>query len=138
MKTGVIIITHGLAGIEMLKTCEMILGEQEHALAIGLSSEDTVDDLTSELSQTIHQLEALDYIVCLVDLQGGTPFNVAMKFKEQFKDIICGFNIPLLLDLLQSRHFKDIESLVIDSINVGKENLKCISEIIIQETDEEF
>lgn len=138
MKKGLLVVTHGRAGIEMIKTCEMIMGHQENIEALSFLVNDSLDSLSNKFQAALDCLKECEEILCLVDLQGGSPFNVALTLQDRFKDIIFGVNIPLLLDLSMrlgdDSSFADISS----SLANPSSYLGSVSQLTILEEDEEF
>ena len=53
----VLIITHGLFGIELKKSAEMIMGEQENVDALGLVPGQSVDDLRAKAFEIVEKNE---------------------------------------------------------------------------------
>lgn len=126
-KKAALIITHGLFGIELLKSVEMIMGEQEDVNALGLSLGESVDELRSTAENIIvqNQEAGIDTIV-LVDILGGSPSNVALYLLKKYKDIklITGVNMLVLIEFLQSRESSELDHLMDLMINSGIEGMK--------------
>lgn len=79
MLNKVLIITHGLFGIELKKSAEMIMGEQENVEALGLIPGQSVDELHAQALEIVKKNEADGFhTVVMVDLMGGSPSNVAL------------------------------------------------------------
>ena len=58
MLNKVLIITHGLFGIELKKSAEMIMGEQENVEALGLIPGQSVDELHAQALEIVKKNEA--------------------------------------------------------------------------------
>ena len=75
----VLIITHGLFGIELKKSAEMIMGEQENVDALGLVPGQSVDDLREKAFEIVEKNDAEGaHTIIMCDLMGGSPSNVAL------------------------------------------------------------
>jgi PTS system mannose-specific IIA component len=126
-KKAALIITHGDFGKELLKSVEMIMGEQENLNALGLSLGESVDQLRSTADNIIveNQNRVMDTIV-LVDILGGSPSNVGLYLLKKYKDIklITGVNMLILVEFLQSREFSELDDLIDLMINSGTEGIK--------------
>lgn len=126
-KKAALIITHGIFGIQLLKSVEMIMGEQEDVKALGLSLGESVDDLRSTAESIIveNQKAGMDTIV-LVDILGGSPSNVSLYLLKKYKDIklITGVNMLMLIEFFQSREFNELDELVKLMINSATEGIK--------------
>lgn len=115
MKTkSVLIITHGNFGKELLKSVEMIMGEQENAAALGLNPGDEVDALRAEAERIVTENEKADKeTVILCDILGGSPSNVALYiFKTHKIKLITGVNMAMLIEFFSSREFEEMGDLV--------------------------
>jgi PTS system mannose-specific IIA component len=126
-KKAALIITHGNFGKELLKSVEMIMGEQEDANALGLCLGDSVDELRVEADSIIveNQKAGKDNIL-LVDILGGSPSNVALYLLKKHKNIklITGVNMLMLIEFFQSREFDELDDLVEKIMNSGVEGIK--------------
>lgn len=126
-KTAALIITHGIFGKELLKSVEMIMGEQENVNALGLSLGESVDELRSTADNIIVENEnaGMDTII-LVDILGGSPSNVALYLLKKHKNIklITGVNMLMLIEFLQSRESSELGDLTELMINSATEGIK--------------
>ena len=126
-KKAALIITHGIFGKELLKSVEMIMGEQEDVKVLGLSLGESVDELRSTADNIIveNQNAGMDTIV-MVDILGGSPSNVALYLLKKYKDIklITGVNMLILVEFLQSRESYELGDLIDLMINSGIEGIK--------------
>lgn len=126
-KKAVLIITHGKFGIELLKSVEMIMGEQEDAIALGLNLGESVDDLRNEVESILGKNwdEDKDTIV-LVDILGGSPSNISLYMLKKYNHIklITGVNMLMLIELFESRELEELDDLVDKVANTGMESIK--------------
>lgn len=102
MKTGLLLITHGRLGQDLLDTTTAILGNcplRYKALPV---QEDCDPDLLLETaSQTCADLDQGDGVLVLTDLYGSTPSNVATQLMDRHAiHVISGVNIPMLLRVM--------------------------------------
>lgn len=126
-KKSALIITHGNFGKELLKSVEMIMGEQEDAKALGLCLGESVDALREEADSIILENQNADKdIVIFVDILGGSPSNVALYLLKKYKNIklITGVNMLMLIEFFQSREFDELDDLLEKVINSGVEGIK--------------
>ncbi|TDT51303.1 PTS sugar transporter subunit IIA [Fonticella tunisiensis] len=125
-KKFLLIITHGNFGKELLKSVEMIMGEQEDAAALGLNLGDDVDVLRADVERIIAENEKADKdTIVLVDLLGGSPSNVGLyALKNHDIKVITGVNMLMLIEFFSSREFEELEDLVEKMINSGVEGIK--------------
>lgn len=138
MTLGIIVVTHGKSGAELVKSAEMIVGQQNSTETIEFLSTDSVDSLSENFNKALNNLSGSQNILALVDIQGGSPFNVATQYSDKLIDILCGVNIPILIELFLNRDNEEIENLLTNSINVGKNSIIKYSDLSIIQEDEEF
>ncbi len=126
-KKAALIITHGLFGIELVKSVEMIMGEQEDVKALGLSLGESVDELRNTADNIIAENEkaGIDTII-MADILGGSPSNIALYLLKKYKRVklITGVNMLILIEFLQSREYNEFDDLIDLIINVGSEGIK--------------
>lgn len=126
-KKAALIITHGLFGKELLKSVEMIMGEQEDVNALGLSLGESVDELRSTADNIIAKNEQLGMdTVIMVDILGGSPSNVALYLLKKYKEVklVTGVNMLTLIEFLQSRESSEFGDLIDMMIISGAEGIK--------------
>ena len=125
-KKAVLIITHGNFGIELLKSVQLIMGEQEDADALGLNLGDSIDDLRNKAKEIIvKNQEAGKETIVLVDILGGSPSNIALYLvKSCGVTLITGVNMLMLIELFSSRDSEESDDLVEKMISSGIEGIK--------------
>lgn len=125
-KKAVLVITHGKFGIELLKSVEMIMGEQEDAAALGLSLGEDVEALRAEAERIVVENEKADKeTIVLVDIFGGSPSNVALYvLRNHDIKLITGVNMLMLIELFSSREFEETDSLVEKMMSSATEGIK--------------
>jgi PTS system mannose-specific IIA component len=102
MNPGLLLITHGKLGQDMLDVATAILGGcplDARALAVQTNSDP--DRVFEEASQACAGLDHGEGVLVLTDLYGSTPSNIATRLTEQHKvNVISGASIPMLLRVL--------------------------------------
>jgi len=121
---GVILLTHGSLGIELLKTSEMIIGKQDKVDFLSVQSGASLGDLAGDLDRLINKYKS-DGVLILTDMFGGSPSNIAMAYLEKNKvDIITGVNLPMLIKTFSMRKdIKNPQELGRAAIQTGKESI---------------
>lgn len=128
---GILIVTHGKFGHELLKSAELIIGKQENVLTLGLEHGDSIEELCQQVKASIEKLEEGDGVLVLTDLFGGSPSNVAAANMEQLNfHSLTGVNLPMLIEALSMREYVDIEELVNSAFNAGCNGIKNIKTIL--------
>ncbi|MBE6082182.1 MULTISPECIES: PTS sugar transporter subunit IIA [Tissierellales] len=126
-KKFVLIITHGNFGIELLKSAEMIMGDQEDAAALGLRLGESVDDLRNKVEEIIVENQKADKdIIILVDILGGSPSNVSLYMLKKYGNIelITGVNMLMLIEIFQSRESEELDKLIEKAIDSTVNGIK--------------
>lgn len=113
MNNGIIICTHGKTGIETLNSVEMILGSQSNIKAVEFLESYSPEDIMDKFNSKISEFTDVNNILFLVDIKGGTPFNVAVRYTLENKNakILTGVNIPMLIEAAMSKDANSIEDL---------------------------
>ncbi len=125
----ILIITHGQFGKELLNSCEMVLGKMENvycfSLLVGMPPEQLIENVMAVLDS------APPNSIILTDIYAGTPSNVAAVFAKKNKcPVICGLNLPMLIEAEMSRSETDGEELAERIIDAGNQSIKNITRII--------
>src|SRR5258708_38206283 len=110
---GVLIATHGEFGNSLLSTLRMILGETEGLESIVLSSEDSMDSFMDKMDKALKAVDPKETgSLVLVDMLGGTPFNVAVQMAQKRKvEVVTGVNLPMLIKVSSHRDETDLKFL---------------------------
>lgn len=126
---AIMVITHGEFGIELVKSAEMIMGEQDDVVALGLRPGESVDDLRNEASQKIEEFSNLgkEVIICC-DVLGGSPSNIAFYLASKYQILFfTGVNMPLLIELFQGyKTEEDTNTLLKCAEETGAKGVKLL------------
>jgi len=124
----VLIITHGNFGKGLLNGIEVIMGKQENVLALGLNLGDNIEVVRKEVEKIIKEkLQEDKEIIIVVDLFGGSPFNIALSMMKEYDvKVITGINMPMLVELLTSINVYDTTELLENISKIGKDGIKVI------------
>ncbi|RKL63642.1 PTS mannose transporter subunit IIAB [Thermoanaerobacteraceae bacterium SP2] len=128
---GILIVTHGEFGKELLRSAELIVGKQEKVLCLGLNHGDDIYQLKENVKHSIKELDTGKGVLVLTDLFGGSPSNVAaanlkdLKFKS-----LTGVNLPMLIEALISRQDHDLSEIVKLCYDAGVQGIKNIEEAL--------
>ena len=102
MTAGLLLITHGRLGHEMLETVTGILHPCPlPAQAIAVSSDCDPEAVYTQAASSCNELDQGGGILVLTDLFGSTPSNIANRLIDSHRvAVISGVNIPMLLKIL--------------------------------------
>ncbi|MGV3489615.1 MAG: PTS sugar transporter subunit IIA [Tuberibacillus sp.] len=136
---ALVVATHGEFSREIVKSAEMIFGEQENIVAVTFKPGEGLEDLTNKYQQALNELDTKDGVLFLVDLFGGSPFNAAANLisSEENMDMITGVNLPMLIECLAQRKNSALEPLVEAISKTGVEGIKSLKKTLQNSEDEE-
>ncbi len=122
---GIVIATHGEFGKELLSTLQMILGETEGVQAVSLQSSDSPENYKQKIEGVLHKVDPKGKgSLLLVDMMGGTPFNVGVLTAQTHKlQIVTGVNLPMLIKAVTTREGADLEKLALETQKVTRESI---------------
>ena len=129
---GVVVVTHGKLGEELLATAHGIVGELPAARAVAVSAEQSMEEARMSLGQAIAELDQGQGVLVLTDMFGGTPANLALTFLDQHKvEVVTGVNLPMLLKLSTVREGASQVSEIAQLITgYGQKNIVFASELL--------
>lgn len=103
MSVGILIITHGEMGKQLLQTAKSTLGGKLPLTCLALSVSPTCNPEKSQnkAESMLATLNNGDGVLILTDMYGATPSNIANCF-ERFPHtrIIAGVNLPMFIRIL--------------------------------------
>ncbi|MCD8249289.1 MAG: PTS sugar transporter subunit IIA [Lachnospiraceae bacterium] len=116
----VILISHGTFAVGLREAAEMIMGDQEQLTVLGLYPGETKEVFAEKLERVIDSCSSPGNVLVLADLQGGTPYNVAiMMVLKRGITCIAGANLAMLLEVLSARDESGMEELVSLAVETG-------------------
>ena len=97
---GVIVVTHGQLGHELVEAARVILSAEGElplrALSIGWN--DPMDEARAQVSEALDEAQLGSGVLILTDMFGGTPTNLCLSFlAEDEVEIITGVNLPMVV-----------------------------------------
>ncbi len=128
MPPWLVVISHGNFGKELVNSCEMILGKMDNihcfSLEPGMAPEQLLEDVTALVDA------APQNVIIFTDIYAGTPSNVATIFaRRKGYPVICGMNLPMLIEAEMQRHDVAFEELIEKIIDAGSHSIKNITSI---------
>lgn len=129
MTIAIVIGTHGLAAEQLLKTAEMLLGEQDNVGWIDFVPGENAETLIEKYTAQLEKLDTSKGVLFLVDTWGGSPFNAASRIvvdKEHY-EVVAGVNIPMLVETFMARDDNPgFDELVALAVETGREGVKAL------------
>jgi PTS system mannose-specific IIA component len=104
MMNGLVLATHGNLGEALIRSMEVILGEQPQVEPLSLQVEDDIEAASKGLREAVAKVDTGDGGLILTDMLGGTPSNLALSLLGQPQvEVVSGVNLPMLLKAAQAR-----------------------------------
>lgn len=129
MSIAIIIGTHGAAAEQLLKTAEMLLGEQSNVAYIDFVPGENAETLIEKYNERLTHLDTSKGVIFLVDTWGGSPFNAASRIvtdKENY-EVITGVNVPMLVETFMARDDDpSFDELVALALETGREGVRAL------------
>ena len=103
MPVGILIVTHGEIGEELIRTAKSTLGGSLPLKCRALSVSPSCDpEQQHNKAQTmLSSINDGSGVLVLTDIYGSTPSNIANSFKEQDDiEVIAGVNLPMFIRVL--------------------------------------
>lgn len=139
-ESKVILLSHGNMCEAAIQTAKMIGLTDENFITIPMDELVALEEYEAKIRATLSSVPEGSLI--LVDVFGGTPFNIICKVMHEFSLFgIAGFNLPMILEAWCASKFMSGVDLQQEVLNAGKNGIKdmnCfLKNMILQnETDE--
>lgn len=131
MRIAIIIATHGCAAEQLLKTTEMLIGEQDDVAFIDFVPGENAETIIGKYQTLVDgKLSGCDKVLFLVDMWGGSPFNAANRFQEGKgnMDVVAGVNVPMLVNTCMARDdVESLEELVEIALEAGSTGVRSLN-----------
>ena len=139
---GIIVGTHGRFAEELVKSCEMICGEQNNVRAVTLVPGEGPDDVVAKYEAAIKELDCTDGVLFLNDLFGGSPYNAACRLviSNEAYGIVTGVNLPMLIEMCSAQMAddgSDIKALMERAVEAGKNGTQTFHASQISDDEED-
>lgn len=129
---GILLVTHGNFGTELIKSAELIIGQQANVKSLSLHHGDDVDKLKSDVRKAIMEMDEGQGVLVLTDLFGGSPANAcAANMKDLNFESLTGVNLPMLLEAMCSRKNNDLAKTAELCCMAGLEGIKDIKKLLV-------
>lgn len=125
MSVGLVIVTHGDAGAEMLKVAEFILGEPLESIAF-VPFHQSGDRRTSlaEIRSALQRADSGDGVLVLTDLIGASPSNAVSDLLQAHDGaMLTGLNLAMLMSVWNYRD-QPLGVLVRKAVDSGRRGVK--------------
>jgi PTS system mannose-specific IIA component/PTS system mannose-specific IIB component len=126
---AIIVASHGKFSEGVLQSSRMIFGDQEKVQAVTFMPNEGSDELTRKFKDALATFDEDDQVLFLIDLFGGSPFNVASRIVAENLDkyaLITGLNLPMLLEsyTVRDKSVSEIVSHLEETARAGVKHLE--------------
>ena len=136
----IILASHGPFAQGALECAQMLMDEQKNIHIISVLVDSNIDMLRQKMQSSYSQLNQGNGVIILVDIMGGTPCNLASELLISHDDVLlfCGFNIPVLLEVLNSREgtLNDVKQAIEDIFPQSCIDIKQLLNVQHEESNE--
>lgn len=131
----ILLATHGDLGKGYLHTLGIILDMPKDEISIvSFQAQETLESFEERFQEKVEACNG-QHLVILLDLPGGTPANIALRFLHPDHTLIAGFNLPFLLELVLAKmnntKWEDVH--LAQSMQNAKESMICYNDLFNKE-----
>lgn len=131
---GVVVVTHGNFGNELVRAAEMVLGEQDRCFAVCVDVNKEVDATVETIRAKAKEAEAGAGVLLLTDLFGGSPTTLSLSLlKEGEIEVVAGVNLPMIIKALQGRNM-ELSNLATAVRDAGLQGIVVAGELLRKRT----
>jgi PTS system mannose-specific IIA component len=128
---GLLVITHGELGRELIQAAEFIMGRREKVASLAVVSQTQPDQLSRQIKDAIQKVGGPKGVLVLTDMFGGTPNNISLTMWEEGKvEIVTGVNLPMVIKALTSREKLSLTELASQVYAAGREAISVAGELL--------
>jgi PTS system mannose-specific IIA component len=131
---GLVLVTHGRLGEEMLAALEHVVGRQTNVAALSIGPEDDIEKRREQILECVAKADQGDGVILLTDMFGGTPSNLAISIMEKAKvEVIAGVNLPMLIKLASVRTKDPLHVAALAAQEAGRKYINVASRLLAQD-----
>ncbi|MES2984851.1 MAG: PTS sugar transporter subunit IIA [Pseudomonadota bacterium] len=128
---GIIIVTHGALGTELIAVAEHVVGRQQSVISIPIGPDDDIERRREEIIARVNELDTGTGVAILTDMFGGTPSNLAISVMVPGKvEVIAGVNVPMLIKLISVRNAMPLLNAVMTAQEAGRKYINVASNLL--------
>jgi len=132
---GIVLVSHGLLAEGMKNAVEMIVGPQAHFQIVSMQPDTDLASLRRMLEQAVAEVASDGGTLILVDILGGSPANASAHLALQGIPVLCGVNLPMLLELLIQREHASQRELTSIGLQAAKEGIINLTRQLTQQDE---
>ena len=132
MAVGLLLVTHGRIGEELLTSAARIFGDRPLPCAsFSVEQNRDPDRVAEDVATRLTSLDQGDGVLVLVDIFGATPCNIVCRVPDAHPcAIVTGVNLPMVLKVLNFPSL-DLAALAEVAQEGGREGVLRVADIDI-------
>jgi PTS system mannose-specific IIA component len=131
---GIVIVTHGELGTELLRTAQEIVGKFPSMEAVSVQASEPIDKARKKIEASLQRVSDGSGVLILTDLFGGTPSNLVLSYLDAGRlEVVTGVNLPMLMKLPSLREERDLRTLADSLAKYGQRNILVASEFLAKQ-----
>ena len=131
---GLVLVTHGRLGEEMVAALEHVVGKQHNVVAVSIGPDDDIEKRREQILDQVARADEGDGVILLTDMFGGTPSNLAISMMEKAKvEVIAGVNLPMLIKLAGVRGKESLHTAAVSAQEAGRKYINVASRLLAQD-----
>ncbi|GAB6093497.1 PTS sugar transporter subunit IIA [Furfurilactobacillus curtus] len=127
---AIVLASHGGFAEGIKESADMIFGKQEKVAAVSFSPDEGPDELQRKFETVVDGFDADDEILFLVDLWGGSPFNITSRLVTKQPErmaLITGLNLAMLIEAYTVRN-QPLETVIPHLEEIAKAGVKHLDQ----------
>ncbi len=130
---GIVLVTHGRLADELVNALQHVVGEEDNIATVCIQPDGDMEQRRRDIIDSIAGVEAGQGVVLLTDMFGGTPSNLAISvMNETGVEVIAGVNLPMLVQLAQTRGTSDLAGAVAEAQEAGRKYINVASQLLAE------
>jgi len=128
---GIIVVTHGKIGEEMVRATLSIVRGGHSMTGVALEQNEDVDQMRRKIHSAIKESDDGQGVLLLSDMFGGTPSNLCLSFLEEGKvEVVTGVNLPMLIKLASLKGEQSLGKVASFIKSYGQKNIARAAEVL--------
>ncbi len=128
---GIVVVTHGKIGQEMVEVASSIVRDSHPLFAISAQHDEDLEVLRRKVRETVEKADQGEGVLLLSDLFGGTPSNICLSFLQEKKiEVVTGVNLPMLIKLASFQGNQSLAEIADFIKNYGQKNISRAAEVL--------
>lgn len=128
---GMVLVTHGDLGKELLLATEHVCGEQKFAQAVSIGPDDDMEQRRAEILKTVMAADRGKGVIVITDMFGGTPSNLALSIIDKAHiEVLAGANLPMMIKLASVRGTHVLDEAVAEAQEAGRKYITVASQLL--------